>query len=228
MLRAAALLAALFLTAARCDLPRDPRHTLDHVRAAKVLRVGVAEDRPFIVRNGEEATGIEAALITRFANEQGAHVEWIWEPQEKEFQALGKFELDLMAGGIDAKTPWKKQAAITRPVAEIHEDLASVTGTVPADLEKHEVTIEQGDAIGERLEKQKATVKRVAELKPGETLVAGTRARLRELGYSGGHPLETHKLVLAAPPGENAFLEQLEKYLAAHHSEFAHAAGETE
>jgi polar amino acid transport system substrate-binding protein len=228
-MRSAAVITALvLLTAARCDLPRDPRHTLEHVRDSKVLRVGVAEDRPFIVRNGEYATGIEASLITRFANEQGARVQWIWEPQEKEFQALAKFELDLMAGGIDAKTPWKKQAAITRPVAEIHEDLASVTGTVPADLEKHEVTIEEGDAIGERLEKQKATVKRVADLKPGETLVAGTRARLRELGYSGGHPLETHKLVLAAPPGENAFLEQLEKYLAAHHSEFAHAAGETE
>jgi polar amino acid transport system substrate-binding protein len=225
---AAAFAAALFLTAARCDLPRDPRHTLDHVRSAKVLRVGAAEDRPFIVRDGEEATGIEASLITRFANEQGARVQWIWEPQEKEFQALAKFELDLMAGGIDAKTPWKKQAALTRPVAEIHEDLASVTGIVPAELEGHEVTIEQGDAIGETLEKKKATVKRVAELKPGERLAAGSRARLHELGYSGGHPLESHKLVLAAPPGENAFLEQLEKYLAAHHSEFAHAAGETE
>lgn len=53
---------------------------------------------------------------------------------------------------------------------------------------------------------------------PWSAKVAITRPYLE----SGGE-----KYVLAAPPGENAFLEQLERYLAAHHDDIARRAGET-
>jgi polar amino acid transport system substrate-binding protein len=121
------------------------------------MTVGVAEDPPFVGRRGEEASGVEADMIRGFAKELGATVKWRWGAQEKHFHDLEQFQLDLVAGGVTAKSPWSKNVAITRPYAET------------LDKEKH---------------------------------------------------------ALAAPPGENAFLLELEKFLAAHHKQFALAAGD--
>jgi polar amino acid transport system substrate-binding protein len=95
----------LLLVYASCDAPRDPRHTLDHVRGRQ-LTVGVAEARPFIERKGDEASGIEADAIQGFASSLGAKVKWVWGAQEAHFTALHAFQLDMVAGGVTAKTPW--------------------------------------------------------------------------------------------------------------------------
>jgi polar amino acid transport system substrate-binding protein len=129
--------------------PRDPRETLAHVRG-HTLRAGVAENPPYLVRRGAEATGPEAELIRGFASTLGANVQWVWGSQEVHFRALHEFHLDLAGGGITDDTPWKKEVAVTRPFLEASKD------------DKH---------------------------------------------------------VFAVPPGENAFLEQLEIYLAAHRPE---------
>src|SRR5437764_2517411 len=228
MQKAAAVVSVLLLAGA-CGLPRDPRHTLENVRAEHVLRVGVTDDPPFIVRTGDEANGLDAALIRGFAAQLGARVEWVWTAQEEQFQALHRCQLDLMAGGFDEKTPWKKQVALTRPFAEIREAIgAPPLATVPDDLLGHEVAVREGDPAGEMLEKQKATIKSMRELGRGQGLVAAPRAELLRLGYVPQKTLMTRKLVFAVPQGENAFLRRLELYLAAHHAEFAHQAGEPE
>jgi polar amino acid transport system substrate-binding protein len=139
---------------AACDLPRDPHRTLEHVRG-RVLTVGVSEDEPYIVRHGDEPAGLEANIIRSFAAHLGAQVKWEWKSQERQLEELHKYQLDMVAGGLSAKTPWKKSVAVTRPF-------------------------------------------------------------LKTLGG------ETH--VFAVPPGENAFLSDLERYLAAHHEEIARAA----
>jgi hypothetical protein len=212
-----------------CTLPHDPRHTLEQVRAQRVMRVGVSEDPPFIVRHGDDAAGLEAAIVRGFAARLGVRVRWIWTAQEQQFRALHACQLDMMAGGFDSKTPWKKQVAVTRPYLESHEVLgAPPLVTIPDDLTGHEVTIEEGDPIGEQLTKENAAIHSVPVLGSNEQLVAGTRTRLRMLGYVTGRTLATHKRAFAVPPGENAFLHDLELYLAANHKQFAQAAGEPE
>ena len=138
-----ALFAALLLSS--CSLPRDPHKTLEHVQR-QTLTVGVSEDAPMLVRNGDAARGIEAELIAGFAKSIGAKVQWEWGAQEPHLDRLQHYKLDLVAGGLDAKTPWAKNVAVTRPFFE-------------------------------------------------------QRGR---------------KYVFAVPPGENAFLLKLEKYLAEH------------
>src|SRR5207253_10695856 len=100
------------------------------------------------------------------------------------------------------------------------------TATPPPGLKAAEIAVELGDPVGEELEKLKANVKRVPHLDRGEQLVAGTRARVLRLGYTVIRDLKPEKRVLAAPQGENAFLEALERYLAAQHDAIARAAGE--
>jgi polar amino acid transport system substrate-binding protein len=136
-------LIALVIFCVSCNnLPRDPHKTMDHVVRGRVMTVGVAEDDPFLVRRGEEAVGVEADLIKGFASQLGATVKWQWRSQESLLQDLSEYKIDLVAGGLSSKTPWKKSVAVTRPFAADH--------------------------------------------------------------------------VFAVPPGENAFLSALERYLAAH------------
>lgn len=114
-----AWLAVVLIALAACDWPHDPHRTLQHVRG-HILTVGVAEDPPFIVRRGGEATGREADIIRAFAAGLGARVEWQWGSQERHFEALEHFHLDIVAGGISPKTPWKTKVGVTRPFLHGH------------------------------------------------------------------------------------------------------------
>ena len=113
-MRASFLAACILLS---CGMPRDPHETLDRVRH-QTLAVGVSEDPPMLVRRGDGASGIEADLINGFAKSIGAKVDWQWGAQEPQLERLEKYDLDLVAGGLDAKTPWSKRVAITRPFFE--------------------------------------------------------------------------------------------------------------
>ena len=147
-------IAASLLLALSCGLPRDPDNTLEHVRG-RVLHAGVSIAPPFIVRRGDEATGIEADLLRRFATSLGAKIVWSWDAQEKQLAELHENELDIVAGGLTGDSPWKSKVALTRPYADTR------------DGKRH---------------------------------------------------------VFAVPPGENAFLLQLETFLATHHEQAEDAA----
>lgn len=94
--------------------PRDPRSTYERARGG-VLRVGVADAPPWVLRRGTEVTGIEPALIREFAASLDARVEWSWAPQEEQLRKLERFELDLVAAGLTRSTPWKDRVGLTVP-----------------------------------------------------------------------------------------------------------------
>ena len=114
MLRHLALLGAL--AGAGCDaLPRDPEGTLERARGG-VLRVGGAEAPPWLVRGADGgATGPEADLVHAFAHSIGARVEWRWGSSDVHLRALAERELDVVAAGLTARTPWKAHVGVTRP-----------------------------------------------------------------------------------------------------------------
>jgi hypothetical protein len=114
-----AALAAVLVTLLGCGLsiPSDPDHTLDRVRGG-VLRVGASPSEPWLVWGSErEPTGVEAELVRRFADSLDARVEWSRGGEEVLINRLERGELDLVVGGLTAKTPWSEKAAITKPYA---------------------------------------------------------------------------------------------------------------
>src|SRR5690606_15933037 len=117
---------------AGCGLPRDPEGTLDRVRG-DTLRVGVTEAPPFVVRRGAAGIpgGVEAALVQAFADSLGAVVAWHWGPAEAHFEALKRYELDLVAAGLTAATPWKAHVGLTRPYHTAHEARGRARGREP-------------------------------------------------------------------------------------------------
>ena len=116
--RAAVPALVALITLPACErYPRDPRETLAHA-AGGVLRVGVTDAPPWIVRTGEVAQGPEADLVLAFAGSIGARVEWRFGAAEDHLAALERFELDVVAAGLRADSPWSKRVGFTRPWQE--------------------------------------------------------------------------------------------------------------
>lgn len=100
-------------------MPADPRGTLDRADGG-TLRVGVAENPPWIEldTSGAEPTGSEADLISQFAQERDATVDWAEGSEAVLVAALDRGELDIVVGGFLDDTPWVEKAAATRPYTE--------------------------------------------------------------------------------------------------------------
>src|SRR5690606_4376015 len=94
------LLAGVALLALGCtELPRDPEGTLARVRGG-VLRAGGVESPPWLVRTEGGASGPEARVVADLAEELGAEFAWSWGALGDQMEALERFELDLVAGGL--------------------------------------------------------------------------------------------------------------------------------
>jgi membrane-bound lytic murein transglycosylase MltF len=103
----------VFLTAA-CGLPRDPEHTLDHVRGHE-LRVGVTDRPPWVEVHDDRVGGIEPSLISDLARQLGARPIFRKGSESELLDALHRGELDLVAGGLHDDSPWGAKAALTKP-----------------------------------------------------------------------------------------------------------------
>jgi polar amino acid transport system substrate-binding protein len=112
------LFAAILLVAGcNVEIPQDPDGTLDRVRGG-VLRVGVSINPPWTaLGNNSEPSGIEAQLVRRFADTVNAEVRWTVGGEESLVHQLEAGRLDLVIGGLTAKSPWMGQVAFTRPYA---------------------------------------------------------------------------------------------------------------
>lgn len=107
-------LLAMLLVPACEPWPRDPETTLESASGG-TLRVGAAEAPPYLVRAGDDGAGPEAELVLAFARSIDARVEWRWGSLDDHLHSLERHELDLVAGGLTAKSPWKAHVGLTRP-----------------------------------------------------------------------------------------------------------------
>lgn len=112
---AATLLAAALL--AGCSIPTDMEDTLSRVRDGGVMRVGMSASEPWTELVDGRRGGVEVELVEAFAEAQGAEIEWTDGGEEELVEDLRNGALDLVIGGITAKSPWKKKTAPTRPYA---------------------------------------------------------------------------------------------------------------
>ena len=97
------MLAGVVLLAG-CAIPTDPKGTLERARGG-VLRVGITYADPWVRDGGAEPAGVEAELVRRFADHPGSRVQWIEGSEEQLFEKLELGEVDLVIGGITAKSP---------------------------------------------------------------------------------------------------------------------------
>ena len=106
----------LFLGA--CGIPRDSDGALDRIRNG-TLRVGIAENPPWVVVKDSAISGIEPALVGELARQLNARVETVYGSETRLLEGLHRRELDLVIGGFTVDSPWKRDVAFTKPY---HED----------------------------------------------------------------------------------------------------------
>jgi polar amino acid transport system substrate-binding protein len=203
--RLAPLLIALLL--AGCQFPRDMEGTLDRVSAG-VLRVGVSESEPWVQTGEGRPTGVEVTLIDGFARQIDAQVEFTTGSEEELIGALHVGALDLVAGGMTKRSPWRTEASPTRPYASTRLVLGLPPGTERADV----VAVERGTEAARLVED--------ARLEPVDELPDGRPAAVHEwllddLGLRPAQELQTDQHVMFVRMGENAFQVRLEEYLEA-------------
>ena len=215
MTRCARILFLLLLPA--CDLPRDSGGRLDRVRRG-AMRVGVVIDTPWTKDSAGVVGGIEGEMARSLAEALGARIEWIRAPEGELLEALQHREIDLVIGGLRATSPWSKQVALTRP---FYADTVSIGGAPneapPATLDKVPVSLVQGDPAAVEVRKQGGVPHFVPRLDSVRGAIAAPTWKLAQLGRRENPALrlKEDQHVLAAAPGENAFLMRVELMLIA-------------
>ncbi len=126
--RAVCCLTAVLLTAG-CQFPADPDGTLERVEGG-TLRVGVTEHAPWVRLDGTRPAGVDVTLVERFAETLDAELVFTEGAEAELIDALKAGELDLVVGGFDSKSPWKKEAALTRPYIQTREPVEGEVSTV--------------------------------------------------------------------------------------------------
>lgn len=100
---------------AACGLPRDPEGTLEHLHGG-VLRVGLVDDPPWAGRDARgQPRGIEVEITEALANQLGAEIRWNYGGETRLMAELGRFELDLVIGGLNLDSPYSDEVGFTRP-----------------------------------------------------------------------------------------------------------------
>ncbi|PVE97315.1 hypothetical protein DC434_04815 [Microbacterium sp. TPD7012] len=101
------------LTGCGLSVPADPNGTLDAVTGGE-LRVGTSPDGTLVeVRDGVPSGSI-VELVDDYAQSIDAEPDWTVASEESLVTMLEDGELDLVAGGITAKTPWLERAGVSR------------------------------------------------------------------------------------------------------------------
>ena len=179
------------------------------------MRVGLVGRPPWVVRTSGEPAGAEVELVRQFARELGATPEWFWGGEQQHMEALERFELDLVVGGLTDKTPWSKSVGLTSPYFE-DRILVGVPSSLPPprDIEGVRVAAKQGEAVAAYLKKRGAVPVPVAELSQANGHAAAPEWQLEQLGLRRTDvELYTEKHVMAVPPGENGWLKRLDEFL---------------
>ncbi len=206
------------------NLPRDPKETLKRVESEHVLRVGLVENRPWVIRTTGEPAGAEVELVRQLCTQLGAQPEWHWGSEQRHMEALEHYELDLVIGGITDKTAWSKYVGITSPFYEERFIVgAPPSMSQPQSLKGLNVAAKAGERIASYLERKEARVIPVDDVtRIKDSAVAAPSWQLEQMGFlATKFELYSEKHVWATPPGENGWIKRLDEFLSPERTQVA-------
>lgn len=86
-----------------------------------VVRVGVIDDPPFVVSDGDgvhggDPSGPEIDFVRAYARSINARPVWLHSGAERLLEDLEHYQADMVVGGLTKDSPWKKRVSLTLPV----------------------------------------------------------------------------------------------------------------
>lgn len=198
------------------DYPRDPNRTLQKVLARGALRVVAVDHQPWVdaAAGGQTPRGAEVDLVEAFAQDLGVVVEWHRAPAFEAFEALERGDADLAIGGFTATAVEAHPGgAHTYPYFTEKLIIAALPGApVPQHIEGERVLVSP-DLMADSLVEEEDGIP-VSEPGTHVHLVLLPQWQIPESGLVPTPvELRTDEYVMAVPPGENAWLMQLERFL---------------
>ncbi|MFN2637771.1 MAG: transporter substrate-binding domain-containing protein [Gemmatimonadaceae bacterium] len=124
--------ALVILLMAGCDLPRDADGATDRIQNG-VVRVGVADNPPWVAVGDTEVSGIEPTMIAELAGQLGARIKTVHGSETRLLESLHRRELDIVIGGFLDDSPWKKDVALTTPYHEDRQGRKHVLALPPGE-----------------------------------------------------------------------------------------------
>lgn len=94
-------------------VPTDPDGSLDRIEGG-MLRAGASPETGLVEVDGQEVSGPLPDLVTAFAHDHDATVEWTVNSEESLVVDLEEGDLDVVVGGMTADSPWASRVGITR------------------------------------------------------------------------------------------------------------------
>jgi hypothetical protein len=108
-----AMSAALLLVIGCDAIPRDPRGTLERVRATKVINVGVIATGP-----ASSDSHPQQVLLSRLGATTGAALHVEIAAAERVLSRLERGDLDLVVGEMADDSPWRGRVTLLPPLVE--------------------------------------------------------------------------------------------------------------
>ena len=200
--------------------PKDAEKTLDKVSNG-TIRVGFTNAGPWVYPSATGAQGIEADIVTNFAQTLHAKIDWVEVTEEQLFNALKRGEINILIGGITDKTPWKEEIGLTKPYIEtsivIAQPSAQSSNNQQPPIEGQWVAVKKGTDEGYYVHKKKGKPFYTTQLPAANMLSVGYDWQVQAWNmHNTGIVLKKESHVMAVPPGENAFLLALDKFLFEH------------
>jgi polar amino acid transport system substrate-binding protein len=126
------MLVAFGAAASSCGIPHDPENSVERIRESGVLRAGFTVHEPWVTEGTDTPGGPEAEIVSQLAGSLGARVEWRQGSESELFEALERFELDVVIGGLTADNPAGPGLALTRGYVE-HDKKQHVIAAAPGE-----------------------------------------------------------------------------------------------
>jgi polar amino acid transport system substrate-binding protein len=224
------LLAVALLLASGCelaDVPKDIVGTMDHV-VHGVVYVGVAVNPPWTLlepepdgRGDSVPRGVEVALVEAFADQLDADIVWVFGAPSDLLAALEERELDLVIGGFVSGSPALAEVSVTQTYYT-EEIIVAVANSASAfdDIAGREIAVPIGSKTAALVSSEGGAPVRIAELSAEDVPLAAPAWLAEAWGlYPTPIELEEREHVMAVPPGENAWIVEVDLFLKAHGDE---------
>ncbi len=178
------------------------------------MQVGVIANPPWVIAENGKIGGVEPELLRELAHGLGAEIRWVQGGQGELLTALEHRQLDAVVGGFNESDPWSSKVAFTKPYYEVAIVVALAPDLPnPERLEDLAVAVESGSAAAGYLRAQDAQPQPVADIETADSPVALPEWQRRSLGYRTLWEIHRARQVIALPPGENAWVVHVERFL---------------
>ncbi len=96
-----------------CSFPKDPNNSFENAKKSS-LRVGIVPNTDSIT------TSFEKNFVENFAKKEGMQTQFIADNETELVKKLENYQLDIVLGGFEKKSNWKKKVGMTKPYDDKH------------------------------------------------------------------------------------------------------------